>query len=221
MQIREEQLIRRKEALHEEAEQIATLQQRVNEVQECDDYLVSLPHFQQYCRRGLGIIIQSCRGCPCELGEWALDLTSRNMKGICEGNWAWNEKAKEHELREYAANFLFAISDGVPVGFVHFRFEQQNGEFVLFIYDVQVEPEIQRRGLGSHLVTGCEFIALEKKAPSVMTQVFIDSPGKAFFEKLGYRPHSCSPESLDPERKELFKHQILFKPIGKRRPSAM
>jgi GNAT superfamily N-acetyltransferase len=217
MRLARAELVQRKDLLHEEAERIALLQQRVLEAQDCEDYLANLPHFAEFHRKGMLALVQSCRGCPEEYLDWIMDLVTRNMTHIYDANWKWSVECKRHELSEYASNYLIATVSGIPIGFVHFRFEQQNDEFVVFLFDVQIEPEYQSRGLGTFLVTACEFIALERKAACVMTMVFTSSRAVNFFQKLGYVPHASSPEMVCRDEKTVFRHQILFKHIGRRK----
>jgi ribosomal protein S18 acetylase RimI-like enzyme len=142
------------------------------------------------------------------------------MHEIYDQCWQWSESVKEFELKEPGSNYLIAVSDE-PIGFVHFRFEEQNKELVLYIYDIQIEPKVQHRGLGTFLENACEFIALEKKAPYVMVMLFkANEIGLRFFTHLGFKPHPLSPEILNPAKADVFKHVILAKRIGRKRGTA-
>jgi GNAT superfamily N-acetyltransferase len=214
-----EEIRRARDAIQLETVQFAELHQRVLEAQKTDDFLAHISHFREYPRRAVKSTITAFNYCPSDYFDWILDLTVRNMRQVYDESWTWNPSVKGFELKEPGSNYLIAISNE-PIGFVHFRFEEQKNEMVLFIYDIQIEPEAQRHGLGTFLENACEFIALEKKAAKVMTMIFkVNQVGMHFFTRLGFQTHPLSPEILNPEKVEVFKHVIVAKQIGRRRSS--
>ena len=67
-----------------------------------------------------------------------------------------------------------------PVAFVHFRFTLQGeavgvegGRPALYIMDIQVEPEVQRKGLGGHLMQISEIIACKQGMMHLMMPVVV------------------------------------------------
>ncbi|OHT09011.1 N-alpha-acetyltransferase 40 [Tritrichomonas foetus] len=215
-----EKINQRREELHQETGKIFALQQCVQDAQNCEDYLQEHTHFHIFHRRGVDAIIRSFQRIPNEYADWAFDLTSRNMKQTLSKTWGWSDAGKHQELFEEDARFLIAVCNDKPIGFVHFRFEQQNGEFVLFIYDIQIEPDFQGRGLGMFLADACWFIALKKKASCLLTLVFkANEDGMGFFKSIGYLPHAMSPEQIYPDKESQYQHMILYKSIKKWRPA--
>jgi ribosomal protein S18 acetylase RimI-like enzyme len=171
---------------------------------------------QEYASDDFRAMVTAFSHCPSDYVDWILDLTVRNMHEIYDEAWPWSESVKEFELKERGSNYLIAAAPN-PIAFVHFRFEEQNNEMVLFIYDIQVESDAQNRGLGSFLVAACEFIARERKATCVMTMLFkANEIGIRFFRRLSFTAHPVSPEVLNPAKAEEFKHIILWKQIGSR-----
>ena len=84
-----------------------------------------------------------------------MDLTSRNMKSLYEkSHWGWNEANKKKELFDDAAWYLLAKRevDGKLMGFAHFRFDMDFDDEVLYIYEIQLEEEFQRKGLGRFMM---------------------------------------------------------------------
>jgi ribosomal protein S18 acetylase RimI-like enzyme len=209
-----------REAIQQETAELTELHHQVNDAQETKDFLAQLVHFQEFRRRALTVSISSFTGYPGEFSDWLLDVTLRNMREVYDQSWPWTEDAKQFELTEPGANYLIAVSDERPIGFVHFRFEEQNNELVLFIYDVQLEPQCQRRGLGTYMIDACEFIAREKKASCVMAMLFkANVVGVNFFENhMKFRPHVLSPEIINPDKADEFKHKIVFKSVQRRKP---
>jgi ribosomal protein S18 acetylase RimI-like enzyme len=215
-----DEIRRARDAIQLETVQFAELHRRVLEAQDTEDFLARLSHFREFPRRAVKSAIVSFRGCPPEYSDWILNLTIQNMHDIYDQSWSWSESVKEFELKEPAANYLIAIAEE-PIGFVHFRFEEQMNELVLYIYDIQIEPEAQRHGLGTFLENACEFIALEKKAARIMAMVFkANEAGLRFFARQGFQAHPLSPEVLNPEKSSEFQHVILGKTIGRRRSSS-
>jgi GNAT superfamily N-acetyltransferase len=216
-----ESLIRQsRDAIQRETAEMTELHRRVSDAQDTKDFLAHLAHFQEFRRRALTVSISSFTGyCPDEFSDWILDVTLRNMREVYDRSWPWSEEAKQFELTETGANYLIAVSDERPIGVVRFSFEEQNGELVLFIYDIQVEPHCQRRGLGTYMVDACEFIAREKKATCVMALLFnANQIGVSFFlTHMKFTHHLLSPEVINPEKADEFKHTIVFKSVQRRR----
>lgn len=208
----------KREALQHETEQICILQKAVDDAQACEDYLATQKLFQTYQKNGLDVVLTSYQGCPSEYEDWIFDLVIKNMKAVFDNSWNWSDTSKHAEYIEEEARYLVATMDGSPIAFIHFRFEQQDNEFVLFIYDVQIEPDFQRRGLGHFIVHAVEFIALEYHVDCVMTMVFKACvPGMKFFTQMKYKPHNLSPSVTDPEHANEYKQEVLYKSLKPRR----
>ena len=94
------------------------------------------------------------------------------MKDLYDSSgFQWCDLDKKDELFEHggAARFLVArhrTGEKKPVGFVHFRFTLQGeavgvigGEPCLYVMDAQLEPAVQRKGLGTHMFSMLDTIA--------------------------------------------------------------
>lgn len=133
-----------------------------------------------------------------DLREWAFDLVSQNMRELYEASqWGWSENAKRKELVHRDAWYLVARSeaDDSPVGFIHFRFDMDDGMSVLYCYELQLESRVQRRGLGSHLMRLLDQLAAHFRMCKTVLTVFKSNTGAlAFYQKaLGYRIDETSP----------------------------
>jgi GNAT superfamily N-acetyltransferase len=102
-------------------------------------------------------------------------------------------------LTEPGARFLVVTERGweTPVAFCHFRFTVQGevmdvmaGETTLYVWDIHVEEQHQRKGLGKHLLTLCELIAKREKMKFVSIPVMNgDDVATSFIKKSkGYMP---------------------------------
>ncbi|XP_077517149.1 N-alpha-acetyltransferase 40 [Amblyomma americanum] len=157
-----------------------------------------------YCRDDLRVRVSCVRAAaaPQDLREWAFDLVSRNMRTLYEASqWGWSENAKRKELSHRDAWYLVAHMEddndgnGLPVGFVHFRFDMDGGMSVLYCYELQLESHVQRRGLGSHLMRQLDVLAAHFRMCKTVLTVFKSNTGAlAFYQKaLGYRIDETSP----------------------------
>lgn len=132
------------------------------------------------------------------LRDWAFDLVSQNMRELYEASqWGWSENAKRKELVHRDAWYLVARleADDSPVGFIHFRFDMDDGMSVLYCYELQLESRVQRRGLGSHLMRLLDQLAAHFRMCKTVLTVFKSNTGAlAFYQKaLGYRIDETSP----------------------------
>jgi GNAT superfamily N-acetyltransferase len=198
--------------LRRETDHVYELHQLIVHAYGVPDYLRELPVFQHYTRNGLDTYLISHRSCPPECRAWVLDLQIRNMRAFYDASYSWSEIEKRRELFDPGSRFIIAVNGRTPIGFVHFRFEQQYGQFVLFIMSVQVEPDFQKRRLGKFLVNAVEFVGLGLHVHGLMTMVLkANERGCGFFRYLKYGPHRSSPEQIVPGIEH--KHAILFKPL--------
>ena len=86
---------------------------------------------------------------------WLMDLITRNMKAMYEqSQWGWKEANKKLEMLDDNAWYLIAKKedDGKLLGFAHFRYDMDFDDEVLYVYEIQLEEEIQRKGLGRFMM---------------------------------------------------------------------
>ena len=150
-----------------------------------EDLLSAYPPFTTYTADALLISIEFHwrRGLDQATLDWMLALTQRNMEAIYEKAWGWSTPAKAEELGHEKSRFLIAQpQEGqANAAFVHFRccferlcsilkqytantklwprFEEEGGSPVLYVYDIQMEAIVQRKGLGRHLMRLLELVA--------------------------------------------------------------
>jgi len=142
---------------------------------------------------GKNLEIQFRTALPPKDSKWALDLTKRNMQQVYDDSgYAWCDADKKEELVEHggAARFLVVRKDSFtqPVAFAHFRFTLQGeavgvegGAPACYVMDIQLEPEVQRQGLGRHLMRTLEMIARKQGMMHLMMPVVVkDEIAKSF-----------------------------------------
>lgn len=201
--------------IKQEIEDFIALHAAVLDANRHQDYLKSLTPFHKFTKNGLDLNLYSCWDVP-ECSEWMLDLYLRNMSDVWNESYAWSEREKTHELFDGTSHYLIAVNDTEPVGFVQFKFEQHGNDVVLFILTIQLEPAVQRKGLGRFFLNALQFIAMDFQA-ILMTLVYKANTGAiAFFDQMKYRVHPSSPDCIAPELEDKHKHVILHKSLTRR-----
>lgn len=166
---------------------------------------------------------------PAELMAWVFDLTQRNVKAYYEScpGWGWNDSKKRRELEDLDARYIIVteiaeapaqnetndapntscseaapepvVDSQRPVAFVHLRYEMEEDEPVLYVYEIQVESSIQGRGVGKFLMQLVELIARRAGLARVMLTSFTANSGaNKLYSKLGYVLDEGSPGAMDP-----------------------
>ncbi|XP_023344829.1 N-alpha-acetyltransferase 40 isoform X2 [Eurytemora carolleeae] len=176
------------------------------------DPLDSLPSFRKINKNGMSLNLETARAT--ELNEdtkdWMFKLLESNMKTAYQkSDWGWNEGNKKAELFEEAAWFLIARNDdGTPIAFSHFRFDMDFDDDVLYCYEIQLEPEVRRKGLGRVMMKVLELIMMKADMIKIMLTVFKhNEAATTFFKKsLKYDVDETCPYNTIYEQ---FDYEIL------------
>ncbi|RNA37525.1 N-alpha-acetyltransferase 40 [Brachionus plicatilis] len=146
-----------------------------------------VPNFKSYISQNNEFQIISRKSS--ELDEctkkWIFELLEKNMKKIYEKSISgWNENFKLEELFDKNACYLIAYKNKKPVGYSHFRFDMDFENEVVYCYELQIEEDFRRFGLGKYLMeileNLCENLELEKVMLTVSKHNEI---GQSFFKK--------------------------------------
>lgn len=181
------------------------------------DLLEPFPAFRVYDRRGIQAELRYCSSgaLSAQLEDWVFNLTKRNVAeyyDACPG-WGWNDKKKRRELRDTDARYIVATAltktaaplegqgslRSLPLAFVHLRFELNDNDPVMYIYEIQVESAAQGCGLGRFMMQLAELAARRAGLTAIMLTVFkANGAANALYSKLGYTLHPDSPGIHDP-----------------------
>nr|XP_039251860.1 N-alpha-acetyltransferase 40-like isoform X3 [Styela clava] len=156
-----ERKLRRKE----ENEITEHLWKLVAEANKIDDPLAPLVSFQKYNKNGLNLTI-SCHkreSMEEDILLWALNLTKSNMESLYEeSGWGWKDRDKLQEMKDDNARYLIVKNeDETPVAFIHFRFDLDYGQPVVYCYEIQLESEVRNKGLGFFLMQILQLFAIK------------------------------------------------------------
>lgn len=193
------------------------------------DPLTPFSHFMHYNKNGIFVHLKSAHGnkLSTPLKQYIQFLLKRNMEGPYGTEWHTEEKVKHREMTSPEARYILLYKDypnsgedirvtaqesrrhRVIVGFVHYRFVLEEEFPVLYVYELQLEPCVQGKGLGKFLMQLLELIAREHGMEAVMLTVQKANVSAVMFytSKLNYVVSSISPSRMGIERN----YEILCK----------
>ncbi|CAH1117216.1 unnamed protein product [Phaedon cochleariae] len=196
----------------EEQQRISQAMTVVAEANKLDDPLEPFPVFKRFCKNGLDatLFVKKCMKLEENIRQWAFNLTKRNMQLKYEQcSWGWSDEKKLEELMDDAAWYLVAKSnEGALLGFSHFRFDVDEGTEVLYCYELQLDPSVQRKGLGKFMMQVLELIAFKNNMRKVVLTVLKNNQYSRFFKAINYELDESSP--VDDED-ESYPYEILSK----------
>ncbi|KAE9010322.1 hypothetical protein PR003_g21427 [Phytophthora rubi] len=177
------------------------------------DVMVDFQAFSQYTRNGANVSIRGSQAK--DLSESTrrsiVTLFESNMKVLYQASdWGHDPVAKRKELFEDEARYLLAydvsVAEAPLVGFAHFRFVEDDGALVLYLYEVQLASTAQRHGIGKFLMQLLLLVARKHAMELMVLTVFKSNTGamKFYREKLGFdidetSPSACGDGSQDYE----------------------
>ncbi|KAL6911560.1 hypothetical protein ACP4OV_000365 [Aristida adscensionis] len=204
-----------------------------------NDHLAQFPEFHKYQRNGLSVYLESGRGDQLTLSmrKCIQNLLKVNMEELYGPEWPSEEKVKRREMvaaearyifvRQYSDGFIAedprkqaaeaepfdaACNKGCLLGFVHYRFVVEEDVPVVYVYELQMEPSAQGKGLGKFIMQLVEHIACKNQMGAVMLTVQkANTSAMDFYTKLRYVISSASPSRVDPQIGSEKSYEILCK----------
>lgn len=190
------------------------------------DHLSSFSQFRHYQYDGHSFYLKGGRGdkLSSKLKHYIQNILKINMERVYGSEWQVEEKVKRKEMVSPEARYIFVyetvdsdanqMSESVIrrgsrnvhgsdketiVGFVHFRFTLEEEVPVLYVYELQLEPLVQGKGLGNFLMQLIELIACENHMSAVVLTVQKEnlSAMKFYTSKLRYTISSISPSRVN------------------------
>jgi len=207
----------KKEQRKKEVEKAQTQKAALTSISSIEDLLESFPLFKKYDRNGLAVDIeyQPVQKLSQELRDWTFTLLKDNMFKFYEAVWGWHDTQKKKELSHEESKYLIAFDreSRKPLGYVHFRFEYEDDLLGCYVYEMQMEPAIQSKGLGKFLMQLCELVSIKYQMQHVLLTVFTSNERARNFyvDKLKYEVHEKSPSKYDPLSE--VKYDILCKKL--------
>jgi GNAT superfamily N-acetyltransferase len=170
-----------------------------------EDVFEEFKAFRAYKRDNKGINVgfeyfQSYAKMPADAQAFVFDLLKRNMQAHynnCNG-MGWQDKKKKKELKHADARYIVARDEkSEPVAFCHLRFEVEEGAAVLYVYELQLEERVLRKGLGKFLMMVMELVAWKQGVAKVMLTVFKSNEAAlGLYRALKYTPDESDNNDL-------------------------
>ncbi|CAI5743092.1 unnamed protein product [Peronospora destructor] len=187
------------------------------------DVKVDFQTFSHYTCNGVNVSIRGSQSKDLSevTRESVVALFENNMKTLYQtSDWGYNSAAKRTELFEDEARYLLVYdeSDLVSnclkslVGFAHFRFVENDGDLVLYLYEIQLAATVQRHGLGKFLMQLLLLVAKKQGMELVVLTVFkINTRAMKFYrEQLGFEIDETSPSACGDDSQD---YEILSKSV--------
>jgi len=211
--------VKEKKAAHKaQLAQLSASQSRITAANALQDPLAPFSLFQKYNKNDIQISV-TCHpvsALEASVMDWVFDLTKRNMETLYEtSDWGWRDKEKKEELTEETAWYLICKNEeGQNVAFVHFRFDLEDDVEVLYLYEIQMEKAIRRKGLGRFLVTVLTLMAKKYEMEKIVCTVFQHNHDsmKFFKETCRFEVDETSPDAMI-DLDEPVCYQILCKRV--------
>ncbi|OWZ05819.1 N-acetyltransferase [Phytophthora megakarya] len=179
------------------------------------DVMVDFQAFSHYARNGVDVSIRGAQSHSLSetTRERVVALFESNMKTLYQASdWGYDAVAKRTELFETEARYLLVHDDEALVGFAHFRFVDDDGALVLYLYEVQLAAKVQRCGLGKLLMQLLQLVARKHGMELMVLTVFKTNEGAMRFyrERMGFEIDETSPSACGDETQD---YEILSKSV--------
>ncbi|KAI6649316.1 N-alpha-acetyltransferase 40 [Oopsacas minuta] len=131
--------------------------------------------------------------------DWVFDTIKANVSHFYDNACPWLDSDKRDEILHREMWNIIVSSEAVYLGFLNFRFDMDEDCDVVYLYEIQVNPLAQRKGIGSLLLSIVEMIAVRNNITKViLTSHRNNSASQKFFrDKHGYTDDESSP-TLEP-----------------------
>ncbi|RZC40658.1 N-alpha-acetyltransferase 40, partial [Asbolus verrucosus] len=179
----------------EEQQKIHLAMSVVEKANKLSDPLEPFPVFRKYNKNGIDaeLYIKRVMDLDESMKSWIFSLTKKNMQIKYEQcSWGWSDSKKMEELTDEAAWYLIAQAvDGTLLG-----------------YELQLEPSVQRKGLGKFMMQILELVAFKNNMRKVILTILKNNHYSKFFKALNYELDETSPVDY---QDETYPYEILSK----------
>uniref|UniRef100_A0AC35UHQ1 N-alpha-acetyltransferase 40 n=1 Tax=Rhabditophanes sp. KR3021 TaxID=114890 RepID=A0AC35UHQ1_9BILA len=134
-----------------------------------------------------------------ELNKWVFELFEQNMKALYRLSLdGYDPEKKKNELFAQTSRYVILSVEDKKAAYAHFRYDIDYELPVLYLYEIQVEPEYQQKGLGGIILDILEKTAKELQMQKVVATIFaFNANSLAFFHKNNYSTDESCPRPSD------------------------
>ncbi|THV04877.1 hypothetical protein K435DRAFT_146510 [Dendrothele bispora CBS 962.96] len=111
-------------------------------------------------------------------------------------SFGWKPEEKKKELFDTLSRFILLSSGQTEevAGFCMFRFEYENGDDILYCYELQISRSHKRRSLGRYMIDSLSAIGAALKMDKIMLTVLLaNSEARGFYKAMGFTLDPTSP----------------------------
>ena len=139
------------------------------------------------------------------------------MKLIYEDSkLGWDVKNKRKEMLNPKAWYLLAeTNDGTIAGYSHFKYDMSFDDEVVNVYEIQIDSDYQRKGLGKFMMQVLEILAIKAEMRKIMVSVLKHNPGASSFFKKTMK-YDIDENCPDDNEFEQYDYEILSR-VNKRK----
>lgn len=165
--------------------------------------IIAFPEFLKYDQNGCEFDLYCRRKADMDskVLKWAFKLAEKNVGPQYKScSLGWQPKVKQSDLNKAWARYLVAVDRKTkkPAGYSMFRFDLDYGRSVVYCYEMQVDSEFQRKGLGAFMMQALEKMARHYGMERlVLTVLQNNEDGMRFYKTLGYDVDETSPDKSD------------------------
>ncbi|XP_065883304.1 N-alpha-acetyltransferase 40-like isoform X2 [Dysidea avara] len=174
---RSEKAKAKKEKLKQERVSTANSLALIKTAYAVDDPLEELFAFKSFRRNGLDMVISfhKMSSMTEDEAKWSFELLKTNMKEFyVRGGMGWKDREKWEELTHDNSCFLIAREKATsrPMAYTSYRYDMDEGVEVIYCYEIQLEPEVRRKGMGKFLMQILELIGHRTQMKKIILTVF-------------------------------------------------
>ncbi|KAK9471518.1 uncharacterized protein V1510DRAFT_420142 [Dipodascopsis tothii] len=161
--------------------------------------LVKIIRGSLYGLENLRLDVYSESSIPRDVFQQCFNLIESNLKHLYrQSALGWSSVDKQEEMREQGLIYVTLSQHEHHatrvLGFVSFMHTEENGEDVVYCYEIQLASRIQGLGVGKSLMQVVESYAAHCAAPKCMLTVFSANRAVEFYRKIGYTLAENSPQ---------------------------
>lgn len=146
--------------------------------------------------------------------EWMLSVVKELKSMYEQSSMGWDEAEKRKELYHREQRFLIASHEdfGERIGFLSYRFDVEEGQAVMYVYELGVSRDVRGKRLAFALMKHAEDLCSKLSIGSIMLTVFLQNQAamSLYRDKLKYVIDESSPSQygLDDVGYEVLRKKI-------------
>ncbi len=135
----------------------------------------------------------------CDHSRKAIQVHRTHKRRYKASSWGWKEKDKRSEMMEQGTKFILVLSAETEqriLGFLSYQLTEEEGEDVVYCYELQLHESLRGIGIGSRLMNEMHKLGREHGYRKAMLTVFTANKAAIrFYRSLKYGMDPSSPKA--------------------------